>query len=819
MVAARDLAAERGLSAEVAAALRIHANGAGWIWQTQTTSGATVERWKSYVSVRPEGDKDWAKYRWLPKMPPDGDFFYPPGRSLAEAIARGGGRLYLVGGEIAAASMWSADIWNATCTFGDSAIPLKLPELLLALGVKTLILIPDRDESGATWGGHIRDRLMAHPEIELEALALPYDLAPKHGLDVNNLWLDILDTCPPDELPADRFAARLAALPPFDLPAPERKSNPESSIWALNDLELPRDFLDDIERALGITRGYKLNGWSKKPVTCPFHADDHPSAGWNKELGILHCFSTCGKTFRAKDVGEALGLRPLREYMPTAAAVPLASPVNAPERHVQKLHDAPAPKAVLPGAGPLKRGLRPPLPAGMLTEADLALAASGRGFLDDYVAFASAAAPAAPAIFHEALGLWLLSAISTRRVALNAAHAPLFPNLYILIVARTTLYRKSTAMDQTERLIEAAGLDYLLLPSEFSTEALFDMLAGLRHSNEAELPRDVQLREQKGRFFAAQRSFLVDEASSIFALAKRDYGSGLHELLLKGFDAPQSWSKSLKTRGLIVVRRPCLSFMGATTPLKFGEYFGNAEAESGLSARFVFVTPDGPPIPPEWPPEIPVPDDLITRLRELHWILPFRHTERMTEADILAADPLQIEAPPVLPARFAPEARARMDRYARTVGFDLALNENDQAGAVYGRLVVTAKKIALLLAYGQMTEKAPELVISEANAVAAILICEQWRESYHRLSGDVARASSSKLDEKVLRYLAEAGPDGKSARDIFRECGMRDRRQLEDMLLLLTEDGKIERFPRAPQGRGSRATNCYRLAERGEAQP
>jgi hypothetical protein len=806
--APRDLALERGFSPEVVRAFSIQNNGAGWKWQTGLLGGGQATRWKSYYSRRPEGDPSWRKYSWIDSKPADAIFLYPPGRSLAEAVAQGGGRLYLAGGEPAAMSLMSAGRWNSTSLFGDGLIPENLGELLRALGVKTLLTLADRDQSGVVWAGRIRDRLIPCLDIDFRPLALPYPLLEKHGQDVNDLWLEVLDTTPGDEDPAARFLERIDALEDMYLPEPERKTAPDMD-YGLAPLDLPVAFLQAIEVKLDITHGFKHTGWTKKPVRCPFHDDQHPSANWNRHLGILHCFSGCGKTYLAKEVGTAFGLS-LKDFLPTGPRIPLvaAGPLPAPAPVAVRTVDIPDDLRAL------KRGLRPPLPAAAaLTDADLRLAATGRGFLDDYVQFAQAAAPAAPALFHEALGVWLLSAISTRRVALDAEHAPLFPNLYILLVARTTLYRKSTAMNQAERVLRQAGLDYLLLPTEFSTEAMFDTLAGMRHINEADLPRDVQIREAKGRFFAAQRSFLVDEASSIFALAKRDYGSGLHEMLLKGYDAPVSWSKSLKTRGLVVVRRPCLSFMGATTPIMMNRYFGNEESESGLAPRFVFVTPDAPPIPPVWPDAIPVPQELSARLKQLHWLLPFQAREKLTDEQLLDLDPRLLDAPAILRARFAPEARRRMDAYVRTVGFDLAMNETDQTGAVYGRLVVTAKKVAMLLAMGQMTEKPSELVISEANALAAIVICERWRESYHRLTGDVALAASSKLDEKVIAFLAAAGREGATGRDITRGAGIRDRRQLDDILTLLAEDGKIEAFPRPPRGERSRVTRAYRIVE------
>ncbi|GAB5492421.1 MAG: hypothetical protein Phog2KO_26360 [Phototrophicaceae bacterium] len=69
--------------------------------------------------------------------------------------------------------------------------------------------------------------------------------------------------------------------------------------------ELPRDFINSIERSLRFT-GVKHGDFLE--CHCPIHPpDEEPSAGWHPEKHFLFCFHD-GKHYLAKEVGQALGM-------------------------------------------------------------------------------------------------------------------------------------------------------------------------------------------------------------------------------------------------------------------------------------------------------------------------------------------------------------------------------------------------------------------------------------------------------------------------------------------------------------------------------
>lgn len=105
--------------------------------------------------------------------------------------------------------------------------------------------------------------------------------------------------------------------------------------------------------------------------------------------------------------------------------------------------------------------------------------AAGVGrWLDDYMAWASTAANETPLRFHEGAGLWLGALAIGRRLYV---HTPwrqrVFPNLYIMLVAVSTYYRKSAGLNLAHDLARAA-MPHLILPQPGSPEAFMMLPAG-----------------------------------------------------------------------------------------------------------------------------------------------------------------------------------------------------------------------------------------------------------------------------------------------------------------------------------------------------
>lgn len=793
---APNLGEQRGLSDETLRLFNVRPNGTGWLYSTKLTDGGCGTRWKSYSSTAPEDESGWAKYRWVPEKPPTARYFYPPPLSLTQAIADDGwGTLYLVGGEIAAMTMIEAGKTWSTCTFGDKNIPDELLSDLKAWKVSQLILIPDRDKSGELWAVTIRDLLKDQLDIELKVLALPFEVVDKHGKDVNDWWLALGKD-------KEKFAGALAELPEWRLPEPEPPPAFVPFRWEGETTDLPPRFIEDIERALNITgKPSDHDGWTKN-ICCPFHDDKRASAGWNRQSHVFHCFGQCG-TKLAKEVGLHFDLKLSEYYDPIPTAKSSSSSVS--------VESAPTTTATLKepakSSTSKERALRPPLPGYIaLTEGQIAEGAKGRGWLDEYLKWTRLACPGTPEIFHEAMALWALATISTRRMCFRLGIEEIYPNLYMIIVAKTSLYRKTTAMKAVRRLIQRAQLEPLLLPVEATPEALFDELAGVKPTNFDSLSQEEQKTWLLGRAVAAQRAFIKDECSSVFAALQRDYNQGLVEILLQGYDGDSGdMRKRLKSKGLTTVRDMCLSFLGATTPVMYAKHVGDEESQNGFTARFAIITPEGLPEYSEPGPAMDVPQSLLIPLRRMFLeVLPWQDGKRPGASPLIEA----VVTPPADVCNADMEAVQALNLYRKALGFDL-INQGiigQEREAAYSRLGTMAIKVAMLLA--AIEAERPIVRIAARHAYAAILVCERWRESLHRLSQDIARSSVT-VESKVLDYIRSAGPDGVSKTNIVRDCGLKTAGTADPILRMLGEDGSIEQF-QIPNGRG-RPSLRYRI--------
>lgn len=788
-VSVSDLARRRGLSDLTLNMFHVRLNGTGWLYDTKLVGGGVGTRWKSFYSLKEEAPADerenWKKYKWYPGKPPAAKYFYPPSLSLIGAIQDASNHLWLVGGDIASMTMIEAGILHTISCFGDNDMPDSFEDDLKDWKVLFLHLVPDRDKSGLEWAIKIRNRLYdKNPDIQLKVYALPYDLEDKHGKDINDFWRDQNDT--------DEFEQMLMALPEWVLPEREIVAQ----LWQkVNDLEsdnqdIPALLKAEIRSRLGVYEQFNNEGWSRKNVKCPFHDDKQPSATWNDEKSILHCHAGCHKDYLVRDLCEHFGIR-MADYFDPIPMSPALHIAAKPSKVVQL-------KPTLPKEAP-------PLPPHVaLDEDQLLIARQGRKWLDTYVKWAGEAANATPMIFHEAMGLWLLATAATRRVKLQIGGLDIYPNLYIMIVARTSVYCKSTGMSKAAAVLSKANLDVLKLPGETTPEALFDELAGVKPVNFDKLPTDMQRRWMLGRAFAGQRAIMKDEASSILANLKKEYMGGLSELLLQGYDSHEGTiDKRVQSRGYMSISNLSLCFLGATTPVMWGKYVTTEENENGLTPRFVIITPEGPPDEREAPDVIELPPEIVNSLRRMFLdTLPGEYKMISPMMD-------EVIAPPVATASISPMALAQLKAYHKTlrVGFDGKIE--DSKAASYGRLGIVAYKVALLLA--TVDSPTPQIRVEDRHAYAAQLIVERWRESLHRLDKQVNHSRSGDLHDKLLRYIENFGETGVTLREIMRDFNLETRAKAMDKLQVIAEAGLIERFDRKPEGRG-RPSICYRIA-------
>ena len=476
-----------------------------------------------------------------------------------------------------------------------------------------------------------------------------------------------------------------------------------------------------------------------------------------------------------------------------------------PEEHRDRLLAAMAREAKRifaeePGAGVSLNGYEvaghvPKLPtAARLSDEALTQAEGAGQWLTAYTDYAVKRSPMTPRTFHEAGGLWLGSVAIARRLYCPLPHAHIWPNVYVLWVASTTLFAKSTALQIVEELAHAA-LNHLLLPQEFTPEALLSELAGKDPPGMDDLPDETRELWRARRNFAAQRGLVADEFSGLLASARKDYNAGLTETILRLHDCPPQWEKRTQTHGLVRVRNAYLSILSATTPSALGPFVARGAWMSGFWPRFALLSPEE--------------DRPAFRRAEKQPRRPEAMVEHLSWLACKAlSSPTYPNPPEARPVHFTDDALDAWRRFDRAVRYDLLTGDLDESlWGLYGRLPSQGVKVATILAALDWDGEG-QPVIEVGHWARAQQIVESWRASVHRLLVPARVQAEQRQEERILNVIRGAGQQGVTLRDIYRPLGVA-RDEVEPIVRNLVQDGLVTETHVKTTSQGGRPTMRY----------
>jgi hypothetical protein len=448
----------------------------------------------------------------------------------------------------------------------------------------------------------------------------------------------------------------------------------------------------------------------------------------------------------------------------------------------------------------------PALPAAaQLTAAQRQQAAEVGRWLDEYVGWAGRAANETPLAFHQGAGLWLAALAIGRRLYIHTPWGQrVFPNLYVMLVAVSTYYRKSAGLSLAGDVARAA-IPHMLLPQPGSPEAFMCMLGGVLPPNFDEIATRDRDRLLKGNRFAAQRGIVRDELSAMFKSFGREFMAGMKELIMQMHDCPDYLDSNTNNRGLVVIRDVALSMLGATTPAELSTALSPGDWYNGTLARFVLLTPEPDYIERPAATDAGIPDHLVHHLRQMHEALPAPSELQAIGDRQPTVEPWSLTATEIWEPLHAYEQALR-----QMTAPDAPLD--DRLRAVYGRLHVQALKVATGLAaldwiaLGERKQSRP--VVRAVHWYRAQEIVETWRASAHRLLHDLGDSEESRLETRILKLLV-ANPGGLSVRDVYRALRS-PRKPVIEALKALESDGRVEQdFVR--NGEQGRKAETYRL--------
>lgn len=398
----------------------------------------------------------------------------------------------------------------------------------------------------------------------------------------------------------------------------------------------------------------------------------------------------------------------------------------------------------------------------ILSDTERELAKGRRTIVDDYIDWAKSVGDAAPQ-YHEAGAFMLLSALLAGSVKLPTSFGTVIPNLWFMILADTTLTRKTTAMDMAMDLLIEIDSD-AMLATDGSIEGLLTSLS-----------------TRPGK----PSVFLRDEFSGLLEqMTKKDYMAGMLAMFTKLYDG--KIQKRLLRKETIEVRDPVLILFTGGIRERIYSLMTYEHIDSGFVPRFIFITAESDiarirPLGPPTAKTLEEREDILLRFRDV-----YEHYNQV--------DPDAIIQRPSFAAELTTDAWQRYNKFE----YDMLSigTESSMAGLltpVMQRLCVSGLKAAVLIAAAdRLTDK---VVVTESDLIQAFLYVERWKT--HALNV-VANAGKTATEKQIERIFDQIQKEPGVLRSTLMQRNRLVAREADNILTTLTQRGMV----RIEKGRG-----------------
>jgi DNA primase RepB-like protein len=306
--------------------------------------------------------------------------------------------------------------------------------------------------------------------------------------------------------------------------------------------------------------------------------------------------------------------------------------------------------------------------------------------------------------YHQAGAFVILSTLLSGNVRLPTSFGTFIPNLWFMILADTTLTRKTTAMDLAVDLIAELD-DDAILATDGSIEGLMTSLS---------------LRPGRPSIF------LRDEFSGLLeAMTKKDYYAGMAEVFTKLYDGKMQ--KRVLRKETLEVRDPRLILFAGGIKNKVTGLLTFEQVSSGFMPRFIFITAesDVSKLKPLGPPTVKTDNGRQQILDEMMDLQAHYQTRHVTELKGLPGT--KIEVPSMFEAQLTRDAWIRYNELEVQMLEAGTANEYraDTLTPTYDRLSKSILKAAVLLAASRVRQE--QIVVELSDILRAIYYGEQWK--------------------------------------------------------------------------------------------
>ena len=359
-------------------------------------------------------------------------------------------------------------------------------------------------------------------------------------------------------------------------------------------------------------------------------------------------------------------------------------------------------------------------------------------FLDSYFKYASHITDS-PTEFHDFISIATAGVAIGRKRYVQLGHQKIYPNFYMIILAPSSMYRKSTALSISRMALTDVN-PLLVYHSDFSQEKMSEIL-----------------KEQP------VGAFYWFEWKTLIGLLSKDYMAGTKAWLTELFDC---YSMGIARKGIsYTIDNPCVSILSATTSDWFTESVQKGDIHGGFLARFLFVHSKNKTRNDSMPPE------------------PDQSQKAIMDSELLTLSRLEDHQ-----MRFSPEARKVYD-----VWYNLFVSNFERIPAsfrtMFARMPIYALKIAIVV---EVCNNTSSVTISADSLNKALQYCKWLEKSTSELMHrDLSFSRHEAQEKKVLSFLREKNDKKADRASILQYCNLSGK-EAESIISTLLEKESIE---------------------------
>jgi len=346
----------------------------------------------------------------------------------------------------------------------------------------------------------------------------------------------------------------------------------------------------------------------------------------------------------------------------------------------------------------------------------------------------------APEKYQELMALSIIATVLSRQVYIKWGDTYIYPNLYIVLIGKSTVMRKTFCLNMAKRILKKFN-EEMILPSDFSPEALFNLLT--------DKPQGLISWSEFG-------AFLINTT--------KNYQAGIKEFLTDAFDCPDVLTKKLVKQSYTIIDI-CLNIITATTLHWLTDRINESDTMGGFLGRFIFM-PCSKEDKNGWlympqPEPVNLSNMLLMDLKEISEL----------NAEITISD----------------EAKVLLIKWLRRHEDELEiLDDSKGISGFYSRLADYVYKFSMLYEISGYKS----LIISEGSVMRAIKLVNLLKRSINELIGDhIAFTKEGKDNQRILHLIKTEGTIARSK--LLNNSGF-SAKQLDEVLSTLIQSERVE---------------------------